>query len=106
MEADQLIQAFTEVVRKQDYVFAQADIPKVQAKIAELETEPPNIVAETIRQWYLDYEDVRDAVLIAAREIDRISKTQPHLQENTQENRYRVLQEELQKLQDKKTKSN
>ncbi|MFK0735584.1 MAG: hypothetical protein HEQ35_07445 [Gloeotrichia echinulata IR180] len=106
MEADQLIQAFTEVVRNQYYVFAQADIPKVQAKIAELETELPNIVAETIRQWYLDYEDVRDAVLIAAREIDRVSKTQPQAQENTQENRYRVLQEELQKLQDKKTKSN
>jgi hypothetical protein len=106
MEPDKLIQAFTQVVRNQDYVFspdAITAIPKLQANIAELETQPPNVIAEALRQWYINHEDVRDAVLIEEREIDKISKTKPEIQENTQENRYRVLQDELQKLQAKNT---
>ncbi|MCC5626829.1 hypothetical protein LC613_00930 [Nostoc sphaeroides CHAB 2801] len=106
MEADKLIQAFTEVVRNQDYVFspeAIATIPGLQKTIAEFETQSPQEVAEAIRNWYINHEDVRDAVLLEEREIDKVSKTKPEAQENTQVNRYRVLQDELQKLQDKKT---
>ncbi|MHC5936978.1 hypothetical protein [Nostoc sp.] len=106
MEADKLIQAFTQVVRNQDYVFspeAIATIPALRETIAEFETQAPQELAEVIRNWYINHEDVRDAVLIEEREIDKISKTKPESQENTQENRYRVLQDELQKLQDKKT---
>ncbi|MCF2146908.1 hypothetical protein IQ276_010660 [Desmonostoc muscorum LEGE 12446] len=60
-------------------------------------------LAEAIRNWYINHEDVRDAVLLEEREIEKVSKTQPESQENTPQNRYRVLQDELQKLQDRKT---
>ncbi|MBW4675631.1 MAG: hypothetical protein KME52_16880 [Desmonostoc geniculatum HA4340-LM1] len=106
MEADKLIQAFTEVVRNQDYVFspqAIATIPALREIIAEFETQPPQELAEAIRNWYINHEDVRDAVLLEEREIEKVSKTQPESQENTPQNRYRVLQDELQKLQDRKT---
>jgi hypothetical protein len=106
MEANQIIQAFTEVVRNQDYVFsnaAVAAIPELQKTIAGIETEPPEVVAEAIRQWYLDYEDVRDAVFSEEREIVRVPRTKPEDQENTVENRYRPLQEDLEKLKEKKT---
>lgn len=110
MEANQIIQAFTTVVRKQDFVFSSeaiANIPRLQQKIAELETKPLQEVAEAIRQWYIDYEDVRDAVLDAVlleqREIVKIRKTKPENYENTQENRYRVVQDELKNLQERKT---
>jgi hypothetical protein len=106
MEANQIIQAFTEVVRNQDYVFsnaAVAAIPELQKTIAGIETEPPEVVAEAIRQWYLDYEDVRDAVFSEKREIVRVPRTKPEDQENTVENRYRPLQEDLKKLKEKKT---
>ncbi|MCG6136905.1 MAG: hypothetical protein MET45_20085 [Nostoc sp. LLA-1] len=109
MEPDKLIQAFTQVVRNQDYVFspeAIAAIPELQKELATLETQPPDLFAEAIRQWYLDYEDVRDAVLIEEREIEKVRKTNPEIQENTQENRYRVVQEEVQKLYTKKTSAN
>ena len=54
-------------------------------------------------QWYLDYEDVRDAVFLEEREIVRVPRTQPEKEEDTLQNRYRVLQEELEKLKEKKT---
>jgi hypothetical protein len=105
VEANQIIQAFTEVVRNQDYVFSDAAIAAItelQKTIAGIETEPPEVVAEAIRQWYLDYdyEDVRDAVLLERGEIVRVPRTN---EENTVENRYRLLQEELEKLKEKKT---
>lgn len=106
MEADKLIQAFTEVVRNQDYVFspeAIATIPGLRETIAEFETQSAQELAEAIRNWYINHEDVRDAVLLEEREIEKVSKTKPEAQENTQENRYRVLQDELQKLEAKKT---
>lgn len=106
MEPDQLIQAFTQVVRNQDFVFspeAIANIPALQQTITELESQPPQVVAKAIRDWYINHEDVRDAVLIEGREIEKVSKTKPETQENTQENRYRVLQDELEKLQNKNT---
>ncbi|MBD2250353.1 hypothetical protein [Nostoc parmelioides] len=106
MEPDKLIQAFTQVVRNQDYVFspeAIVAIPELLNKLAQLETQPPDLFAEAIRQWYLDYEDVRDAVLIEEREIEKVSKSKPEIQENTQENRYRVVQDELKKLEERKT---
>ena len=54
-------------------------------------------------QWYLDYEDVRDAVFLEEREIVRVPRTQPEKEEDTLQNRYRPLQEELEKLKEKKT---
>ena len=106
MEANQIIQAFTEVVRTQDYVFSDAAIAAItelQKTIAGIETEPPEVVAEAIRQWYLDYEKVRNAVWLEEREkeISRVPKTKP---ENTVENRYRLLQKDVEKLKEKKTR--
>ena len=108
MEANQIIQAFTEVVRNQDYVFSDAAIAAItelQKTIAGIETEPPEVVAEAIRQWYLDYEKVRNAVFLEEREreIGRVPRTKPENEENTVENRYRLLQEDLEKLKEKKT---
>jgi hypothetical protein len=108
MEANRIIQAFTEVVRTQDYVFSEVSIDAItelQKTIAGVETEPPEVVAEAIREWFLEHEDVRDAVWLEEREkeieeISRVPKTKP---ENTVENRYRLLQEELEKLKEKKT---
>ena len=111
MEANQIIQAFTEVVRNQDYVFSDVSldaITELQKTIAGIETEPSEVVAEAIRQWYLDYdyEDVRDAVLLEEREIVCFPRAKPENEENTVENRYRPLQEEVEKLKEKKMKSN
>ena len=108
MEANQIIQVFTEVVKNQDYVFSDVSldaITELQKTIAGIETEPSEVVAEAIRQWYLDYEDVRDAVWLEEREreIGRVPRTKPENEENTVENRYRPLQEELEKLKEKKT---
>jgi hypothetical protein len=108
MEANQIIQAFTEVVRNQDYVFSDVSldaITELQKTIAGIETEPPEVVAEAIRQWYLDYEKVRNAVFLEEleREIGRVPRTRPENEENTVENRYRLLQEEVEKLKEKKT---
>ena len=106
MEADKLIQCFTQVVREQDYVFdleAINDISSLQ-KTLELENISLESIAEAIRKWYLNHESVRDAVLLEHREISQVKKASPASQENTLENRYRVLQEELQKLQAKKQK--
>jgi hypothetical protein len=108
IESNQIIQGFTEVVRNQDYVFSDVSldaITELQKTIAGIETEPPEVVAEAIRQWYLDYEKVRNAVWLEEREkeieeISRVPKTKP---ENTVENRYRLLQEEVEKLKEKKT---
>jgi hypothetical protein len=106
IEANQIIQAFTEVVRTQDYVFSDVSldaITELQKTIAGIETEPPEVVVEAIREWFLDYEDVRNAVWLEEREkeISRVPKTKT---ENTVENRYRLLQEELEKLKEKKTR--
>jgi len=108
MEANQIIQAFTEVVRNQHYVFSDVSldaITELQKTIAGIETEPPEVVAEAIRQWYLDYEKVRNAVFLEEREreIGRVPRTKPENEENTVENRYRLLQEEVEKLKEKKT---
>ncbi len=107
MEADKLIQCFTQVVQEQDYVFSPEainDIPLLQKTLAELENISLESIAEAIRKWYLNHESVRDAVLLEDREISQVKKASPASQENTLENRYRVLQEELQKLQAKKQK--
>ena len=106
MEADKLIQCFTQVVGEQDYVFdpeAINDISSLQ-KTLELENRSLESIAEAIRKWYLNHESVRDAVLLEYREISQVKKASPTSQENILENRYRVLQEELQKLQAKKQK--
>ncbi|MEA5549729.1 hypothetical protein VB713_01825 [Anabaena cylindrica UHCC 0172] len=41
--------------------------------------------------------------MLEEREIEKVGKTKPENQENTVENRYRVLQDELKKLQEKNT---
>jgi hypothetical protein len=106
IESNQIIQAFTEVVKNQDYVFSDVSldaITELQKTIAGIETEPPEVVVEAIREWFLDYEDVRNAVWLEEREreLGRVPRTKP---ENTVENRYRLLQEELEKLKEKKTR--
>ncbi|MEH2456020.1 hypothetical protein [Nostoc sp.] len=61
MEADKLIQAFTQVIRHQDFVFspeAIATIPALRETIAEFETQSPQELAEAIRNWYINHEDV------------------------------------------------
>jgi hypothetical protein len=101
MEPDLIIQAFTEVVRNQDYVFSDAAIaaiPELQKTIAGIETEPPEVVAEAIREWFLDYEKVRNAVWL---EVEEIVRTKRENEENTVQN---PLQEELEKLKEKKTR--
>jgi uncharacterized small protein (DUF1192 family) len=95
-------------VKNQDYVFSDVSldaITELQKTIAGIETEPPEVVAEAIRQWYLDYEKVRNAVFLEEREreIGRVPRTKPENEENTLENRYRLLQEEVEKLKEKKT---
>ncbi|MBR8837665.1 MAG: hypothetical protein DSM106950_27570 [Stigonema ocellatum SAG 48.90 = DSM 106950] len=107
MDADKLIEAFTEVVQEQDYVFsssAMEDIPSLRNTLAELDNKSLESVAEAIRQWFLNHESVRDAVLGQEREISRVKKASPASQENTLENRYRVLDEGLKKLEEKKQK--
>ena len=105
MEANQDIEAFTEVVRNQDYVFSKVPlnaITELQKTIASIETEPPEVVAEAIRQWHLEHEDVRDAVCLEIYGV-RVPRTKPENEENTVKNRYQPLQEELEKLKEKKT---
>ena len=105
-EANQDIEAFTEVVRNQDYVFSKVPLEAIttlQKTIASIETEPPKVVIEAARKWYLDYEDVRDAVFLEFLEMRFVK---PNNNENTVENRYQPLQEELEKLKEKKMKSN
>ncbi|KYC38521.1 hypothetical protein WA1_35625 [Scytonema hofmannii PCC 7110] len=109
MEADNIIEAFTQVVKEQDYVFspaAIADIAILQQNLAALKNITPDAIAEVIRQWYLNHTDVRDAVLVQDREIKKVAKPKAQNQENILENRYRVLQEELQNLQNKKRANN
>ncbi len=106
MEPDNIIEAFTQVVREQDYVFyddAIADLPMLQKNLAALkENLNSQVIAEVIRQWYKNHKSVIDAMLVEEREIRKVAKTKPQSQENTLENRYRVLQEEVQNLQERK----
>jgi hypothetical protein len=106
MEPDKIIEAFTQVVREQDYVFddaATADLPTLQKNLAAIEENlTSQTIVEVLRQWYINHESVRDAILVEEREISKVAKTKPQSQENTLENRYRVLQEEVQNLQDRK----
>ncbi|MUG97207.1 hypothetical protein F7734_34700 [Scytonema sp. UIC 10036] len=117
MEANNIIEAFTQVVREQDYVFSSttvADITILQENLANLESITPDTscessseaIANVIRQWYINHESVRDAVLVQDREIKKVAKPKAQNQENILENRYRVLQEELQNLQNKKRSDN
>ncbi len=105
MNPDELIAAFINVIQEQDYVFNSEDIkdiPLLQDKLAALDNISSESVAEEIRQWYLNHESVRDAVLVTEREISKVKKANPAAQENTIENRYRIIQDELSKLPDKK----
>jgi hypothetical protein len=112
IEANQIIQGFTEVVRNQDYVFSDVSldaITELQKTIAGIETEPSEVVVEAIREWFLDYEKVRNAVWFEEheREIEELSRfprTRPENEENTVENHYQLLQEEVEKLKEKKEK--
>jgi predicted Fe-S protein YdhL (DUF1289 family) len=117
MEANNIIEAFIQVVKEEDYVFsptAIADIAILQQNLAGIENITSDAscegcseaIAEVIRQWYLNHTDVRDAVLVQDREIKKVAKPKAQNQENILENRYRVLQEELQNLQNKKRANN
>ncbi len=105
MEPDKLIQAFTQVVESQDYVFdsvAIEDISSLRKILADLNNPTEKSFAEAIRLWYINHESVRDAVLIKEREITKVEKTNPVSQEFTLTNQYRVIDEGLRKLEDKK----
>jgi predicted XRE-type DNA-binding protein len=105
MEPDNIIEAFTQVVREQDYVFSDdaiADLPTLQKNLAAIENLTSEAIAEVIRQWYKNHKSVIDAMLVEEREISKVAKTKPQSQENTLENRYRILEEEVQKLQERK----
>ncbi|MBW4635705.1 MAG: hypothetical protein KME30_28655 [Iphinoe sp. HA4291-MV1] len=104
MEPDNIIEAFIQVVREQDYVFSEdaiADLPTLQKNLAAIENLTSQTIVEVLRQWYINHESVRDAILVEEREISKVAKTKPQSQENTLENRYRIL-EEVQKLQERK----
>ena len=108
MNPDQLIAAFINVIQEQEYVFNEKtiqDIPSLQQKLAALDNLSSESLAEEIRKWYLNHESVRDAVLVTEREIAKVKKANPATQENTIENRYRIIQDELKKLPEKKQQS-
>jgi predicted RND superfamily exporter protein len=109
MEAETIIEAFIQVVEEQDYVFsadAIADIPNLQQNLSAIDNLTPEAIAEVLRQWYINHEAVRDAILVEEREIKKVEKTKPQSQENTLENCYRILQDELQKLPERKKGEN
>lgn len=104
MEPDNIIEAFIQVVREQDYVFsaeAIADLPTLQKNLAAITDLTSEAIAEVLRQWYKNHKSVIDAMLVEEREISKVAKTKPQSQENTLENRYRV-QEEVQNLEERK----
>ncbi|HAG81243.1 MAG TPA: hypothetical protein DCL61_08730 [Cyanobacteria bacterium UBA12227] len=106
MEDDKIIEAFIQVVEKPDNVFsaeAIADIPTLQQNLSAIQTLTSDAIAEVLCQWYINHENVRDAILMQGREITKVQKTKPQSQEKTLENRYRLLQEELKKLQARKS---
>ena len=110
MKPDELIAAFIDVIREQNYVFDNdeiiKDIPLLQEKLTALENNlSSESLAETIREWYLNHESVRDAILVTEREIKKVKKANPASQENTIENRYRIINDELEKIADKNQKS-
>ncbi len=108
MEANELIEAFTNVVQEQDYVFdekAIKNIPSLQEKLAALDNISLESVAEIIRQWYLNHESVRNAVLVTEREIKKVKKANPADHENIIENSYRIINDELKKIVDKNQQS-
>ena len=112
MEPNQLIDAFINVIQKQDYVFdseAIQDIPSLQNDLTELENSG-NLslenLAEVIRKWYINHGSVRDAVLVTEREIDKVKKSNPANQETTLENRCRIIKEESGKLEEKDKEKN
>ncbi|MBW4629837.1 MAG: hypothetical protein KME49_31085 [Brasilonema octagenarum HA4186-MV1] len=98
--------ALSSLLREQDYVFddsAIADLPTLQKNLAAIENLNSQVIAQVIRQWYLNHESVIDAIFDKeSREINKVAKTKPQSQENTLENRYRILEEEVQKLQERK----
>lgn len=105
MNPDELIAAFMNVIQEQDYVFddkAIKDIPSLQQKLAALDHLSSESLSEVIRQWYINHESVRDAVLVTEREISKVKKANSAAQENTIENRYRIINDDLKKLADKK----
>ncbi|MGB6330078.1 MAG: hypothetical protein WBF48_14235 [Halarcobacter sp.] len=108
MKPNELIAAFIDVIQEQDYVFdekAIEDIPSLQQKLSSLKNISSESLAEEIRQWYINHESVRDAVLVTEREITKVRRNNPASQENTIENRYRIISDELKKIVDKKQQS-
>lgn len=110
MEPDKLIDAFIKVVQEQDYVFNLESIhaiPSLLNKLTQLQrSEDFSIgkLAKLISQWYINYESVRDAILVTEREISKVKKANTAAHDNFVENRYPIIQEELKKLHDKKKK--
>lgn len=112
MQPDELINKFIKVIQEQDYLFTseiiQKDIPSLQKNLKVLENEnlDPESLAEAIRQWYINHPSVRDAILINEREISKVKKSNPAFGETTLQNQYRIIQDELEKKQQKNDRSN
>lgn len=99
------ITAFINVIKEQDYVFANVskqDIEQLQKQLREVRQEPSETIFKVIRKWYFKYPDVRDAVVKAEFDVARAkikpTTTKPESQEGTKENQTRILEEELEKL--------
>jgi len=105
MEPDKIIEAFTQVVREQDYVFSDAaiaDIPTLQNKLAAIENPTLEAIAEVLRQWYIHHKSVRNAILLQERKFSRFPKKEPQDDEDKIPNTYRIVREDLEKLYERK----
>jgi predicted patatin/cPLA2 family phospholipase len=107
-QAENLITAFTTVVREQDYIFSQeaiADIPTLQKILQESHNQTLEEIADKILQWYRKYKDIRDAVFQEESSFRGIKAqpSKPESQEEIKENQIRILEKELEKLKNKQS---
>lgn len=112
MEANQLIEVFTNVVKEQDYLFAnvsRSEIELLQHQLKEARDhspEPSEQIFEILCQWCKKYPDILDAVFESeSRGKIKPKTTKPESQEEIQENQTRILEEELEKLKNKPRQS-
>ncbi len=107
MIANQIIEIFTNVVKEQDYLFDDVSISEIkvlQEQLKKVGDQSSEQIAKVIRQWYINYPTVRDAVFkaeTATRAKINPKTTKPESQEETKENQIRILEKELEKLKNK-----
>lgn len=105
MEANQLIEVFTNVVKEQDYLFANVsrnEIEVLQKQFKETRHKSAEQIFEVIRNWCINYPDILDAVFESeSRAQIKPKTTKPESQEDTLDNQTRILEKELEKLKEK-----